>query len=712
MVDSFLAARGSTLARRLQVLLLAVAPLPLVLLLLISTRQYESKLRSETERRLSARAKDSGLELYRRLTDLETDLRWASQEVGQQPGIALYLHPWRDRFHRLIRLEGGQQPPGTTVVEGGTRSGWQQRLPAGQAALLEARSANGQPALWLAVPAEDGAGRVLWGEVRLDWLWATGVLPVEGDQRWLLLGSRGQHLLAAAPVPAPELVERLRPIVGQGVGGVDWRGPAGHLWRARFATIPLGHEFGHPGLVAVASEQDRLGDEAASLRRTSWLVALGALLVLVLVVGRRLRSDLEPISALLRGTESLARGDLSTRVQVRGAKDLEQLGQGFNVMATELERSFHLLQAGNDVAVSALASAPAAEQVATAFVARVCSIAPPPIEPVVILFDGHDRNVVVRGKPGGAGALESWQLPASVREVSGWVTLEGGRSLWRAIRHGERVFGAVGLLGCDASGPDRGFLAALDGPGSQLDLAMSRVHLIADLDRANWGTLTALARAVDSASPWTRGHSERVTEISLAIGEELGLDSAQLRTIRRGGLLHDVGKIGVPATILDSPNRLTREEIVIVQSHVEKGVRILEPVEGLQDVMPIVWQHHERLDGSGYPRGLKGAEIDPLGLLVAVADVFEATSASRPYRPAIDPEVCFAYLLARSGSQFDPSCVEALGRARRKPSWPYPELAAGAATTARASVPATGGLAGFPGTLSEPAPAPRRGATR
>jgi hypothetical protein len=127
--------------------------------------------------------------------------------------------------------------------------------------------------------------------------------------------------------------------------------------------------------------------------------------------------------------------------------------------------------------------------------------------------------------------------------------------------------------------------------------------------------------------------------------------------------------------------------------------------------MPIVWQHHERLDGSGYPRGLKAAEIDPLGLLVAVADVFEATSASRPYRSAIDPEVCFAYLLERSGSQFDPSCVEALGRARSKPSWPYPELAAGSDTRLGTSDRPAPEMASLPGTLPETLSARRGEAT-
>jgi len=134
--------------------------------------------------------------------------------------------------------------------------------------------------------------------------------------------------------------------------------------------------------------------------------------------------------------------------------------------------------------------------------------------------------------------------------------------------------------------------------------------------------------------------------------------------------------------VLDKPDRLTREEIDLLRSHVEKGVRILEPMEGFRDALPIVSQHHERLDGSGYPIGIRGEEIHPLAALVAVADVFEALSAARPYRSARDPEFGMRFLREGAGVAFDAACVEALERARYDGErWPYPELAPTASRT-------------------------------
>jgi HD-GYP domain-containing protein (c-di-GMP phosphodiesterase class II) len=144
----------------------------------------------------------------------------------------------------------------------------------------------------------------------------------------------------------------------------------------------------------------------------------------------------------------------------------------------------------------------------------------------------------------------------------------------------------------------------------------------------------------------------------------------EIHRIRRGGLLHDVGKIGVPSRVLDKPDALTQGEIAILRSHVEQGARILEPVEDLADVLPIVWQHHERLDGSGYPRGLRGDEIDPAAALVAVADVYEALTTSRPYRAAWEPERADRYLESLAGVQLDSRAVETLVRIRsRQRSW-------------------------------------------
>jgi putative nucleotidyltransferase with HDIG domain len=236
------------------------------------------------------------------------------------------------------------------------------------------------------------------------------------------------------------------------------------------------------------------------------------------------------------------------------------------------------------------------------------------------------------------------------------------------------VLGADGNL-VDADSDQLGVdLELLRGPSEQLALALSHLRSLAELERASIGALTALARAVDAKSSWTRGHAERVAEIAVAIAEEIGWTEPRLGVVRRGALLHDVGKIGVPVAVLDKPDRLTTDEVALLRTHVEKGARILEPIEAFADLLPILWQHHERLDGSGYPRGLEGSQIDPAACIVAVADVFEALTAERPYRGAQDPDATLAYLVARAGGEFDLKPVAALERLRdRSPRWPFPQ---------------------------------------
>jgi putative two-component system response regulator len=135
-----------------------------------------------------------------------------------------------------------------------------------------------------------------------------------------------------------------------------------------------------------------------------------------------------------------------------------------------------------------------------------------------------------------------------------------------------------------------------------------------------------------------------------------------------------MGKIGIPGAVLDSSRRLEPEELQMLRTHVEKGARILEPVESLAAVLPIVWQHHERRDGSGYPHGLVASQIHPHAAIVAVADVFEALTAARPYREAWSAERTLDYLVERSESKFDHDAVVALTRARSSmdDSWSRP----------------------------------------
>jgi putative two-component system response regulator len=179
------------------------------------------------------------------------------------------------------------------------------------------------------------------------------------------------------------------------------------------------------------------------------------------------------------------------------------------------------------------------------------------------------------------------------------------------------------------------------------------------LEQLDLGTVTALARAIDAKSAWTAGHSERVTNLALKIGRAMGLPTKSLEILHRGGLLHDIGKIGTPSSILDKPGSLEPEEMRIMRDHVNIGLRILEPISCLREALPLVAQHHEWLDGSGYPAGLAGENISLHGRILAVADCYDAMTSDRPYRKGLPRSQALEILRQRSGSQFDPLVVDA-----------------------------------------------------
>ncbi len=174
-------------------------------------------------------------------------------------------------------------------------------------------------------------------------------------------------------------------------------------------------------------------------------------------------------------------------------------------------------------------------------------------------------------------------------------------------------------------------------------------------------TIRALAEAIDAKDSYTRGHSERVAVYSSRIGHEMGLRKELIERIYFAGLLHDVGKIGIPDAIITKPSRLSHEEYEQIKKHPEIGAKILEPVEFLSSIVPCVRHHHEWFDGSkrGYPSRLAGDQIPLPSRVIVVADTVEAMTSDRPYRKALPIDVVVAELHKYSGSQFDPVVVQA-----------------------------------------------------
>jgi HD-GYP domain-containing protein (c-di-GMP phosphodiesterase class II) len=219
----------------------------------------------------------------------------------------------------------------------------------------------------------------------------------------------------------------------------------------------------------------------------------------------------------------------------------------------------------------------------------------------------------------------------------------------------------IGILYLDVSSQsdvfsesDLDLLMAIAGPAS---VQIQNSLYTTQLRESYWNTIRALANAVDARDPYTVGHNWRVSRLAVTLSSSLGWSREALRRVELGGVLHDIGKIGISDTILLKSSRLDQDEWKVVQSHPEVGARIITGIDFLQPVIPYMLYHHERWDGTGYPCGLKGMEIPKEGRLLAVCDAFDAMSTSRPYRDAMKMDEAVEELLRNKGKQFDSNFV-------------------------------------------------------
>jgi putative nucleotidyltransferase with HDIG domain len=191
-------------------------------------------------------------------------------------------------------------------------------------------------------------------------------------------------------------------------------------------------------------------------------------------------------------------------------------------------------------------------------------------------------------------------------------------------------------------------------------LASSFDEMTEKLQRQHLSAVRALASAIDARDPCTRGHSARVGQLAALLGRHLDLDDRTLSQIEIGGYLHDIGKLGIEDSILLKSDDLTADERDVIKEHTDIGLTILEPVELGGDIIDFVQNHHERLDGSGYPRGLKDADISNVARIGAVADMYDALTSNRPYRGAATPEEALQILRSQAGTLLDPRVVDAM----------------------------------------------------
>jgi len=406
------------------------------------------------------------------------------------------------------------------------------------------------------------------------------------------------------------------------------------------------------------------------------LLAIGAVTAFVFA-HRQLRVATEPLRVLRDATRRIREGDLDAPLRIASGDEFRELGEALSTLKGALGDQVRLLRQLDAIDAAALADREAEGIVARATQALIDTDAWEAVTVGYIPADAPDTLVTTTATAPHAPhrlarrPLNTDERHALLSEASTTRAVTEPTNRGTLIRlpllHQSELLGSIVLQ------PRRGSqepTTALRPGGSsalsdavrladRVSLALGNVHLLGQLEALSAGTLRAFARTIDANSPWTAGHSERVTHLAIAIGRALDLDDADLGRLYRGGLLHDIGKVAVPPEVLDKPGRLTDAERAVVERHPGVGYDILSPIAAFADVLPIVRSHHERPDGTGYPDRLRGDAVPWLARVLAVADVYDALTSDRPYRAGMPRERAIVILEEGRGTQFDPRVIDA-----------------------------------------------------
>jgi diguanylate cyclase (GGDEF)-like protein len=483
-------------------------------------------------------------------------------------------------------------------------------------------------------------------------------------------------------------------------------------WLSAYA--PVRNRMGHTvGIIGVDMESHYILREKDGLRITAvvaFSVALALAVLLSVVFGSRIS---RPVWQLTAATRNIADGNLDYTISIDSNDEIGELAKSFNQMVSSLKESQgRLLKRANTDGLTGLYNHRYFQERIHQELKRAVRYGRP-LSLIMIDVDGFKTINDTLGHPAGDTILqkiaqtisdnvreidiptryggdefaiilpetdlkEAMQTAERIRnmyaEVSGaeqrqaesehngaqtpHVTLSIGVAVYpKHAKQRDSLLAAADIAMYHAKHVSQNAVCSYDtvpGAGSTMDPC--RIH--AFLQSASVATIAALAAAVDAKDHYTKGHSEAVAKYGVAIASQMHMSDEEQFSVRIASLLHDVGKIGMPDTILKNPGALSDEQRQIVRDHPSVGEAIVKQVPQLQKILPGILYHHEKFDGTGYPCGLSGDKIPLLARIICVADSFDAMTSNRPYRQGMSTDVAVAQLRAASGTQFDPHLVD------------------------------------------------------
>lgn len=673
----------SKVGRRIFLLFVMCALIPILLLSVISYAQVSVQLKKQNARRLQDAAKAHGMAIYERLLNLERNMQLSLLKSGHSDGVT-------KKFLQYFNAMGLLDSEGRTELLFG-------RFPTFSDSFLKKATSVSKDKTTLIFEKNDkekvapakvymimkaDKRRTLVGEINTPHLWGIGhenILPPMTD---LCITDQYRKVL----VSSFPLTEDLRRYLARDAKNAQVRvfeyTDKGENYFVSYWSLFLKSNFDAPVLnVLLRNRQKDVLSALAQFKTIFPLVILLTVWIVLLLSIVHIRKSLDPLEKIKKGTQRVARQDFKTPVEVASNDEFEEVAQSFNSMAEQLKRQFEDLNTRSKIDREILSSLNTRQIINKA------------LKRMLLFFECHSVALYLAAekKPETFHGFILTDLKrrkpdeiffdfskAELERLAGikdhYIVSDKGLGRRLAAKAGVSIDDNLLVLPMMIDEKFKGFITLgykqkksfLNNEleharqiTNQITVALSNSFLVEEMERLNLGTLEALARTVDAKSAWTAGHSERVTNLTMKIAHAMSLEQQEMETLRRAAYLHDIGKIGIPLAILDKPGRLTDDEYETIKDHPSIGAKILEPIHAYAEAVPIVHQHHEKYDGTGYPRMLAGEDICIGARILAVADVYDAVVSDRPYRNGWLKEKSIKMITDNSGTHFDPKVVDA-----------------------------------------------------
>lgn len=684
----------SKVAIRIFMLFVCCALLPIAALAILSFSQVTKQLSEQTRKRLHQASKDVGRAIAERIYFLEGEMKMTASKLSTESkpifrtpveGFSEHL---KKRFKGLVIItDGGKLIHLFGQIQNIPELAPEQKehIRSGRSLLFSKYHPNLPSRIFMSIASDPKNPRreILVGEINTTYLWGIeeqSIFPAMTEL--CVLDQSNNVLFSSLPTPVSLPKQVLENMTHSAMGQFEWVNEKKEYLASYRSIFLQPNFFTRQWTVVLSESKSDVLAPMANFKKIFPLVVLMSLLVVLLLSVIQIRRSMIPLEKLQEGTRRIAARDFDSRVVIESGDEFEELGASFNTMASQLGKQFNTLTTLAEID-RAILSTLDTEKIIDVVLNRMHDVFPCDSFSVTLLDSDAknakmtSRTYIKKEKPNNETFQEMIDLtPEEIQELtenpeSSLVEVEETSPNYLAplFRQGIRSFlvlpiilkkGLSGIMTFGYLKPhvhNQEDISRARQLADQMAVALSNAHLIKELDQLSWGALTALARAIDAKSPWTAGHSERVTSLALKIGRVLGLRQEEIDALHRGGLLHDLGKIGVPAEILDKPGKLNEEELPIMRRHAQLGAHILESISAYAGVIPMVLQHHERFEGNGYPNGIAGNIICLGARIFAVADAFDAMTSDRPYRKALSRERAIEIIKQESGKQFDPNLV-------------------------------------------------------